>query len=157
MSKKIRVERRRVGDFFVNYPRGTGVYDKYLWNGAKKGYVDSKEIPEEVVNWLAYQTSTFKKGHLVIAKDEKSKEAKAVIDNIRAENENIDKETHTYEEIEELLSGHLTNAKKDKLKSIESQEEKEFVLEVAKGMKLDSVVKREFIAELLDTDVNTIF
>lgn len=157
MSKAIKVERRRVGDFFVNYPRGTGMYDKYLWNGAKKGYIDKKEIPEEVVSWLAYQTSTFKEGHLVISKDETSKEAKVVIDNVKSENKNLDKETHTYEEIEELLSSHFTNAKKEELASITSQEEKEFVLEVAKDMEIDSITKRQFIADLLDEDVNTIF
>ena len=155
---KVKVERRRKGSFFVNFPRGNGMYDRYMWNGAKANYKDIKEIPADVVNWLAHQTSTLADGHLVVVEEENmSQEAQQVVENIKEEVKDIDTKTHTYEEIKELLTGHLTNEKKATLSKIETREEKEFVLEVAKDMKLDSVVKQKFIAEMLDVDVDMIF
>lgn len=155
---KVKVERRRKGSFFINFPRGNGMYDRYMWNGAKANYKDIKEIPVEVVNWLAHQTSTLSDGHLVVVEEkEMPEEAKTVVENIKDEVKDIDTKTHTYDEIKELLSGHLTKEKKAELSKIESREEKEFVLEVAKDMKLDSVIKQKFIADMLDVDVDMIF
>lgn len=151
-EKKIRVSRYRAGDYTVNYNEN-GRIETYRWAGSKPNRVDTKAIPEYVVDWLMMNTTALSSGSLVIEEGEESKDIIENIDNTDDYKDNI----HTREEIEELLSGHLTKAKKDKLNKITNQSEKDFVITVAQEMKIDSVTKREFLAEWIGIDVNMLF
>ena len=54
------------------------------------------------------------------------------------------------------LGGYLKGVKSE-LKKITNQTEKDFVINVAQDMKIDSVGKRDFLAEWMGLDVNMLF
>lgn len=151
-EKMIKVSRYRDGDYTVNYMMN-GRPVAYRWAGSQGSKIDTKNIPEYVVDWLIMSTTAIKNGSLVIEENEESKE---IIDNI-GYTEDIKGIVHTRAEIEKLLAGNLTNAKKDELNKITNQTEKDFIVNIAQELKIDSVIKREFLAEWMGIDVNMLF
>lgn len=151
-EKMIKVSRYRIGDYTVNYNEN-GRLLTYRWAGSQPNRVDTKKIPEYVVNWLMMNTNALTNGNLVIEEDKESKEIIENIDNDDKYKDNI----HTREEIEELLTGNFTKAKKEELNKITNQAEKDFVINVAQELKIDSVSKREFLADWVGIDVNMLF
>jgi ribosome-interacting GTPase 1 len=151
-EKMIKVSRYRIGDYTVNYNEN-GRLLTYRWAGSQPNRIDTKEIPEHVVNWLVMNTNALTNGNLVIEEDEDSKDIIENIDNDDTYKNNI----HTRKEIEKLLTGNFTKAKKEELNKITNQAEKDFVINVAQELKIDSVSKREFLADWVDMDVNMLF
>lgn len=143
MEKTYKLERKRASMFTVNCPFSKKIY---RFNGSKKGFTDKKDIPEETYLWLLNSTTTFKDGELVIS--ESDEEAiKEFEEQIFEEDLNeIKQNSHSREEIEELLNGN-TNSMKAELKKITIAEEKQFVMQVAKDIKLDSKTKMDFLEE----------
>lgn len=150
-EKTIKVSRYRGGDYTVNYDNN-GRLMKYIWSGSKGNKIDTKLLPEYVVDWLIVSTSAIKNGSLVIEDDENSKE---ITDNINYKEE-IKNSIHTRAEIEKILKGN-TNTMKSRLDKITNETEKNFVVDVAQDMKIDSMAKREFLAEWADVNINMLF
>ena len=150
-EKMINVSRYRDGEYTVNYMMN-GRPVTYKWAGSQGNKIDTKPIPEYVVDWLIMSTTAIKNGSLVIEKDETSKE---IIKNIGYE-EDIKDVVHTREEIEAILKGNI-NKMKSELKKITNETEKDFVINIAQEIKIDSVGKREFLAEWMGIDVNMLF
>ena len=150
-EKMINVSRYRDGEYTVNYMMN-GRPVTYKWAGSQGSKIDTKPIPEYVVDWLIMSTTAIKNGSLVIEKDETSKE---IIKNIGYE-EDIKDVVHTREEIEAILKGNI-NKMKSELKKITNETEKDFVINIAQEIKIDSVGKREFLAEWMGIDVNMLF
>lgn len=145
-ENKIKLARYRHTDYTVNYEN-----KHYQWSGCKGKNIDIKPIPEEVVDYLQMNTLCFSKGELVIVKEDELSEAK--IENIE-DKEIYEANTHTREEIVSILEGNI-NKMKSELNKITNKNEKEFVLAVAKEIKLDSSTKRQFIADWLETKMDT--
>lgn len=150
-EKTIKVSRYRDGDYSVNYNM-SGRLVSYKWAGSQGNKIDTKEIPEYVVDWLIMSTTAIKNGSLVIEKDEASKE---IIKNIGYENDTKDV-IHTREEIETILKSAITKMKAE-LNKITNQTEKDFIINVAQEIKIDSVGKREFLAEWMGISAEMLF
>ena len=150
-EKMINVSRYRDSEYTINYDMN-GRLLTYRWAGSQGNKIDTKPVPDHVVDWLVMSTSAISNGSLVIEKDELSKE---IIENIGYEDE-IKNVVHTREEVEKILGGAI-NKMKSELKKITNQTEKDFVINVAQDMKIDSVGKRDFLAEWMGLDVNMLF
>jgi hypothetical protein len=142
MEKTIKVARYRTTPYIVNYITNGGI-KPYIWSGSKGNKVDIKEVPVEVVDWLIMNSACFRDGELAIIED--SEEAKEIVENI----DNVEEyrnNTHSKEEIIQLLNGNI-NKMKSVLNKITNKGEKKFVIEVAKEIKLDSNAKLTFLAD----------
>jgi len=146
--KFYKVARNRSFEFTVNCPI-TKKETKFL--GSRNGFTDVKDIPEETFNWLMASTTTFKDGELALVEEDGLVELKKAT--YEEEFESIKANTHTRDEIVKILNGN-TNAMKKQLESITIPEEKRFVVEIAKDIKLDSVAKVDFIKAWSGVDVN---
>ncbi|MBX6361875.1 MAG: hypothetical protein IRZ03_17585 [Acidobacterium ailaaui] len=142
-EKMIKVARHRTHSYVVNYPTNNGTMKTYTWSGSKGNKIDIKELPVEVVDYLTINSLCFKDGELRIVED--SPEAKEIVENF-PDKEDYEANSHEKQEIEKLLSGNI-NKMKSELKKIENKDEKKFVIEVAKEMKLDSNSKLKFLSE----------
>lgn len=153
MQDKIKVYRYRISPFVVNFPTPTGV-QSYKFTGSKKNREEYKMLPLEVVQWLQLSTSTFYDGELVIETEGIEEIEELYIDEVDlVEYEN---NTHTRTEVEDILKGNFLQMKSE-LNKITSDSEKRFVIDIAKEMKIDSVGKRKFLAELIGIDVEFLF
>lgn len=150
--EEIILARYRAGEFGVNYNNG-GKLESFKWSGAKGKQIDKKPIPKYIVDWLLMDTTTISDGHLVIVSDDK--ESKQIKENI-GEDADLDNNTHTHEEIESILTGNFPKMK-SALNKITKQAEKDFVIEVAQEIKIDSVGKRNFLAEWVGIDAEILF
>lgn len=142
----VTLARQRACTYTVNYEG-----KKYKWQGVKGNIVFKRDIPIDVFDYLQSATSTFQDGELVIVakKEEDIEGVNELIDNI-PDSEQYKANTHTKEEVIELLKGNMMKMKKE-LKLITSVTEKRFVIDIAKELvannELDSSTKREFLVE----------
>ena len=150
--KTIKVARYRNVPYVVNYNLN-GMPRTYTWAGSKNGKYEVKEIPEEVVNWLVMNSQCFNDGELVIV--DESEDAKEIVDNI-IEKEQYENNTHTKEEIIKILNSNY-NTMVSKLEKITVNEEKRFVIDVAKEIKLDSVKKQKYLADWVGVPADILF
>lgn len=153
---KILLARQRYGDFTVNYEN-----KKYKWNGIKGNIISKKEVPMDVFDYLQSSTSTFQDGELVVIDDKKTKKDKEeileILENIPDADE-YEANTHSRDEVVELLKGNV-NKMKSELKKITSQTEKRFIMDVAKELvekeELDSLAKQKFlVVEFLGSNLS---
>ncbi|MEK4049934.1 hypothetical protein [Bacillus sp. FSL K6-2839] len=127
MAEKVKLARYRNTSYFVGYT-GDGALKQYNWAGSKNGKVDVKEVPRELVDWLAMSSVCFDKGELVlIEENEESKEIQDSINDVETYVNN----THTKEEIETLIKSSTIPQLKKKLAEITVDAEKQFVIDVA--------------------------
>lgn len=153
MSEKIKLARYRNTSYFVKYD-ADGSNRQYTWNGSKNGKADIKEVPREVVDWLAMNSICFDKGELVILDEDNS--SKEIKDGI-VEIETYENNTHSAEEIEKLLKGNFMKMKSD-LGKITVDSEKNFVIEVASTLKEDLTKgKLDFLADWMGIDSSVLF
>lgn len=150
-DKMIKVSRYRNGEYTVNYDMN-GRIITYRWAGSKPNKIDTKDIPDYVVDWLMMNTTALVSGSLVI---EESPETKDIIENID-NGEDYKDNIHTREELEKILTGNF-NKMKSELEKITNKSEKQFVVELAQELKIDSHSKRKFLAEWMGIDLAMLF
>lgn len=148
----IKIARLRNFPYTVNYMVNGGL-KTYQWAGSKGDKLDIKEIPVEVVDWLIMTSKCFKDGELKIIED--SAEAKEIASNID-DIESYSNNTHTRDEIIKVLQGNF-NKMKSVLEKITVQSEKQYVLDVAREIKLDVASKQKFLAEWIGAPVDVLF
>jgi hypothetical protein len=151
--EQVKVYRYRLSQYIVNFPTPSGI-QTYLFAGSKKGTTEYKMLPSEVINWLKTSSTCFENGELVVDTTDLEKSDEIFID--KTELAEYEKNSHTREDIEKILTGNV-NKMKSELNKITSDSEKKFVIEVAKDLKLDSTSKRVFIAAWTDLDIDMIF
>lgn len=140
--KEIKVARYRTTPYFVNFQTNGGL-KAYSWAGSKNNKVDTKNVPEEVIDWLLMNSVCFTEGELAIIED--SEEAKALVENID-DVEEYKNNTHSRDEAVKILEGTL-NKMKSELKKITNKGEQKFFIEIAKEIKLDSSSKLSYLSE----------
>ena len=145
-SKMIKLARYKKSNYKVNF-EGKG----YSWAGSKGNNFVVKEVPEEVVDYLMNSTGCFKKGELVILDTDKNKLAKEKEENI-FEKEEYENNSLSRKEIEDLLKSNM-NTMKAGLSKITSQTTKNFVLSIAKEIKLSNANKQKFLKDCLGLDL----
>jgi hypothetical protein len=136
MNETVKLARYRSGEYTVNYDG-----KRYYWVGSKNGIKNIVPVPKEVYDWLLIGTRAIATGELVPVEDE-AKEQLSYTENV----EEVMKNVHTEEEIEKILTGNY-KAMEKQLKEITNKDEKDFVLQVAKKINIDSASKRQFIVE----------
>lgn len=131
-----------------------GNVKRYEWAGSKGKKIDRKKVPKDVADWLTMNTVCFDKGALVIEGDQElTKDLKADI----VDKESYDKNTHTQEDVEKILRGNYKKLEKE-LNEITVQDEKKFVVDVAKDIKDDLTGgKQKLIAEWYGQEVDILF
>lgn len=149
----INVARYRNTPYTVNYyPNGSGTVKTYRWNASKKK-PDVQSVSQEVINWLAHNSVAFDDGELVIIEDSDVSKEEAM--NI-SDKESYENNTHTYDEIVKILEGN-TNKLKAELKNVTVASEKNYILSVAKDIKLDSSSKQKILADWMGIPVEMLF
>ena len=132
----VKVFRKRDTDYVVKCPF---VDKKFVFMGSKKNRKPTVvKVPREVYDWLVTETTAFKSGSLSVEEDMEEDLGMSV------DLEEVKKNSHTREEIEKILKGTCANMKK-KLVEITSQDEKDFVMSIAKEMKIDSTEKKKIL------------
>lgn len=152
MEKSIKIARHRAFPYVVNYITNGGT-KTYTWSGTKGNKVDIKEIPEEVVDYLLMNSSCFTRGELVIIED--TPEAKELVENID-DVEEYKNNSQSKEEIVKFLEGNF-NKMKSELNKITVKDQKKFIIDVAKEIKLDSNSKLKFISEWYGVSQDILF
>jgi len=150
-QKMIKLARYRNYPFTVNYSTSDGFLRTYEWAGSKGTYVDIKELPEEIVQYLIMNTVVFIDGELKIIED--SDTAKEAVENLPEEYQN---NGHAKEEIIALLNGTVKDLKAE-LDKIEDKGEISFFIDVAKEIKLDSKGKLRLLAEKINVPEDILF
>ncbi|MFI2856802.1 hypothetical protein ACH6EH_06650 [Paenibacillus sp. JSM ZJ436] len=152
MTDTIKVARYRNFPYTVNYTVNGGI-KTYQWAGSRGDKTDIKEVPTEVVDWLLMTSGCFRDGELKIIED--TEEAKVIASNID-DPESYKNNTHTRAELVKILEGNFMKMKSE-LGKITVQSEKQYVLDVAKEIKLDANSKLKFIAEWIGAPVDVLF
>lgn len=148
----IKLARYRTTPYVVNMETNGGL-KSYSWSGSKGKKHDTKEVPEEVVDWLTMNSVCFNDGELVIVgESKKAKELVSNIDNV----EEYENNTHSRDEAVQILEGN-TNSMKSELNKITNKDEKKFFIEIAKEIELDSNAKLTFLAEWFGVKKDILF
>ncbi|QWU14432.1 hypothetical protein SAMN04487895_101744 [Paenibacillus sophorae] len=154
MEKIIKVARYRNTPYVFNFI-GNGGTKRYEWSGSKGNKFDTKQLPEEAVDWLMMNSECFRKGELVIIED--SEESKEIIENLGGDLDEYKSNIHTKEEILKILQGNYMKMQKE-LFEITVASEKKFVIDIAKEIGDDlSGGKLKFLAEWMDIPQDVLF
>lgn len=151
-QKTMKVARYRNSPYTVNFITNGGL-KTYQWASSKDKKTDIKALPTEVVDWLLMNSVTFSEGELVIV--DETEEAKEAISNID-DTEKYENNTHSREEIVKLLEGNHLKMKSE-LSKVTVLQEKQYIVDIAKEINLDSSSKQKFLAEWLDVPVDVLF
>lgn len=149
----VKLERLINQEYIVNYPLPNGQYKTYKWDRARVGRKSIQEVPDEVFDWLKYNTVTLTSGKLVVV-DDKEKETE-ILDMVEDVEEFINK-LYSIEEITKLLNG-TDKALKAELDKITDSNVVKLFIDVAKDVKLDSVKKQKMLADKIDIPVDVAF
>lgn len=145
-NEKILLERHRKRDYTVRYES-----KRYFWAGAKGNIISKVYVPREVYDYLAMSTSCLKNGELIVSANT-PKELKEELDNEIYEKEEQEANSLTREDVEKILKGNMASMK-SALEKVTSFSAKQFVLDVAKEMKLSNVNKQKFIKDWYGTEL----
>lgn len=151
-DKMINVVRLRNSPYVVNY-RIDGNIKRYVWSGSRNNKQDIRQLPESLVNHLLMSSRCFTDGELKILED--TSEAKEIVENIDNKEAYVNN-TNSREDIIKLLNSNI-NYMKGRLNKITVLTEKNFVIDVAKEINLDSATKRAWLAEWLGVPVDVLF
>lgn len=156
MTDLIKIARYRNTPYVFNFKHNGGTkVSTYEWAGSKKSKFDIKEIPIEAVSWLQMNSSCFKSGELVIIDD--NEEAQHIVTNMGEDKESYVNNSHSKEDIINLLNGHAATMK-SALEKINEASEKRFVIDIAKEMSEElSGGKLKFLAEWMDIPQDVLF
>lgn len=147
----VKLARYRSLPYTVNYQEN-GVKRKYVWTGSKGDRYQIHDIPDYVFSWLQMASTCIQDGELVVVEEDKKKKEEVMMG---VDEEELNKNTHTRKEIEKILKGN-TNTMKKKLNDITVDSEKQFIIKVAKEIKLDSSTKRNFLKEWSGIDLDIV-
>jgi len=149
-EKKIKIERVRNTQYVCNFKNPSMTI---VWPASKNKQTIIRELSQEHVNELLMNSACFDKGELKIIED--SDEAKEIVKNI-ANYEAYINNTHSKEDIIKILKATLGKFKSE-LNKITERNEKAFVVDVAKEIKLDNATKRNYLAKWANMKVEVIF
>ena len=140
-EKLVKLENIKTKEFTINFPLPNGHIKPYMFHGVRGKRRDIVSVPEEVYEWLRYETSTFQKGYLVLATEEND-------ELIKQEMKDINPIIYTVEQIETLLKGNISKLKKEINETTPKEVVQDFV-RVAKEIKIDSDSVKTYLATLL--------
>lgn len=145
-NEKILLERHRKRDYTVRFEG-----KRYFWAGAKGNIISKVSVPREVYDYLAMSTNCLTNGELIVSSTT-SKDLKEELDNEIYEREKLEANSLTREEVEKILKGNMAYMKSS-LEKVTSFSTKQFVLDVAKEIKISNVNKQKFIKDWYGTEL----
>lgn len=140
----VKIENIKTTEFTVNYPLANGHIKSYIWKPVYGNRRSMLEVPEEVYEYIRYETCTFEKGYLILAKEEENSE---IIEEVNEVLDEKEVKVYTVEEIKNLL-GKVTSLKKEITADTPKEIVSEFV-RVANDIKVDSDSVKTYLATLL--------
>lgn len=146
MDEKVILERHKKADYTVWHDG-----KRYYWAGAKGHVISQVPVPREVYDYLAMSTGCLKNGELIISKKLAPELQEELNDEI-FEKEEQEANSLTRDDIEKLLKGTIPQLKAG-LDKITSETTKQFVLDVAKEIKLSNANKQKLIKDWLGTEL----
>lgn len=149
-EKMVKLENIKGTEFTINMPQPNGMVKPYVFKPARDKRRSILDVPEEVYEYVKYNTCTFKEGWLILAKEETDE---IIIDEVAQDTEDL--KLYTIEQITKLLNGDIRKLKSE-LSTIDHATALEFA-RIAKEIKLDSTSKRKAIAEKLGHKDNVDF
>ena len=149
-NEKVKLLRVREGDFTINFENR-----KYVARGKSKGMkvTPSVEVPWDCYEFLAFSSTTFRDGELVIAKDNENYDM--LMEHIVNDLEQYEINSITREDIVKILNSNVTSMQKE-LQRITSANLKQWVLRIAKEIGIDNTIKQKFLIEWLDIKHRTV-
>lgn len=149
-NEKVKLLRVREGDFTINFEKRT-----YIARGKSKGMkvTPSIEVPWDCYEFLAFSSTTFRDGELVIAKDNENYDV--LMEHIVNDLEDYKINSMTREDIVKILNSNV-NAMQKELQKITSSNLKQWVLRIAREIGLDNTIKQKFLIEWLDIKHRTV-
>lgn len=144
MEDLITLERHKKSEYVVNHEG-----KRYAWAGAKGNLVGKKDVPTGVYDYLQMFTSCFSDGELIV-KARKDEDQSLLAD--MYEKDKYDVNGLTQEQVVAILKGTIKNMEAE-LGKVTSSTTKQFVLQVAKEIKLDNATKQKFIKEWLGSEL----
>jgi hypothetical protein len=146
-NQKVLLERHRKRDYTVRFEN-----KRYFWAGAKGNIISKVLVPREVYDYLAMSSNCLKNGELIVSANT-PKELKEDLDSEIYEKEEQEANALTRDDVEKILKGNMAYMK-SALEKITSFSTKQFVLDVAKDMKLSNVNKQKFIKDWYGTELS---
>lgn len=146
-NEKILLERHKKRDYTVRYDN-----KRYYWADAKGQIVAKVGVPREVYDYLNMSTNCLKNGELILSKNI-SPELKEDLESEMYEKEEQEANSLTREEVEKILKGNM-NYMKTSLEKVTSMTTKQFVLDIAKEIKLNNSNKQKFIKDWYGTEMS---
>ena len=152
---KIKVARNRSLPYVANVKNQDGYLRTFTWRGAKKGQKPHVlEIEEEFVEELKSGTQAFILGELEILDEEQKESFKEMLNDDQIKD--LKNNTHTREQVVEMLSSHHKTLEKE-LKKITNESEIKFVIEVAKQENIDKVSVRRALSKWVGVPMEMLF
>lgn len=145
-NQKVLLERHRKREYTVRFEN-----KRYFWAGAKGNIISKVYVPREVYDYLAMSTNCLKNGELIISSNTPT-ELKEELDNEIYEKDEQEANALTREDVEKILKGSLPNMK-TALEKITSFSTKQFILDIAKEIKISNVNKQKFIKDWYGTEL----
>lgn len=145
-NQKVLLERHKKRDYTVRYEG-----KRWFWSGAKGDIISKVLVPREVYDFLAMSTNCIKNGELIPSKsmpEELREELYSEVYEIEEQEANA----LTREDVEKILKGNMSYLKSS-LEKITSFSTKQFVLDVAKEIKITNVNKQKFIKDWYGTEL----
>lgn len=149
--KYVTLENHSYIGYVYNYMEGDRLVKAYEWKPIKGKIVDKKTMPEEHFLNLLQVGNAVQSGRLVIVDDENKEEAMEAF-----ETEEYEKNAITREEAINMLNGTVANLKKV-LAEITNPSTLQFIADVCKAEKIDSVSKQKAIAQALNKATDVVF
>lgn len=146
----IKLERLRNAPYEVNYNYGVRP-ERYVWNPSKGKLSTVVEVSDDCYMYLLQNSSCFRDGELRIIESEFASAEKDVIDI-----EEYKANSHSREEVENLLKGNV-NKLKAELDKIENPSEITYFVDVAKEIKIDKASVQKALADKIGTPVDVLF
>lgn len=145
-NQKVLLERHRKREYTVRFEN-----KRYFWAGAKGNIISKVLVPREVYDYLAMSTNCLKNGELIVSSNT-PKELKEELDNEIYEKDEQEANALTREDVEKILKSTLPSMKVA-LEKITSFSTKQFILDIAKEIKISNVNKQKFIKDWYGTEL----
>lgn len=142
--EKVTLERHKQGEYTVNHENKS-----YVWAGSKGKTISKKQVPFSVYEYLTMFTSCFTEGELIIQTN--TDEEKELMEDFYGKEE-YEVNALKKDDVIKLLQGNLKKMESE-LKKITSQTTKQFVLDVAREIKIENSTKQRFLKEWIGTEL----
>lgn len=148
-EKMIKLMRPKNTKYAVDYPLPNGTRLHYEWRPATVHQENVVEVPQQVFEYLKYNTSVFQLGKLVVVEEEVKEEMEYMMEDA--------KKVLTTKQVKAILESPLKKFKEEVAKYKDDKDTVAYLVSVAKEIKLDSSAKQKVLADAMKLPVDILF